>query len=292
MKKNVNLSEKEKNKEQNLEILKKLRPIDDDFMRCIFKDNIELTQVVLRIILGKKDLVVESVKTQADMKRLVGARSLCLDVYGTDSTGKIYDIEVQRADKGTRPKRARYHSSVIDVENLDVNQDFEQLPESYVIFITENDAFRKGLPLYRIERVNIDSKDESFDDGQHIIYVNGKYRGNDEIGNLMHDFLCSNPHEMYNKELKDTTIKFKEKEGKDEMCEIIEKAMIEREKRGEKKGISKGRILEFFEICVTELNMSNKDEILKKVISKYSNLTQQQAEEFYLEAMQNIKNNQ
>ncbi len=54
MKKNVNLSEKEKNKEQNLEILKKLRPIDDDFMRCIFKDNIELTQVVLRIILGKK----------------------------------------------------------------------------------------------------------------------------------------------------------------------------------------------------------------------------------------------
>jgi len=27
-----------------------------------------------------------------------------------------------------------------------------------------------------------------FDDGEHILYVNGQYRGDDEIGNLMHDF--------------------------------------------------------------------------------------------------------
>lgn len=32
------------------------------------------------------------------MKRLVGARSICLDAYGTDSYGKKYDLEIQRAD--------------------------------------------------------------------------------------------------------------------------------------------------------------------------------------------------
>ena len=35
-----------------------------------------------------------------------------------------------------------------------------------------------------------------FGDGSHIIYVNGKYRGNDEIGKLMHDFSCTNPDDM------------------------------------------------------------------------------------------------
>ena len=53
------------------------------------------------------------------MKRVTGARSICLDAYATDSTGKKYDIEVQRSDNGADPHRARYHSSMMDVENLD-----------------------------------------------------------------------------------------------------------------------------------------------------------------------------
>lgn len=52
------------------------------------------------------------------MKRLAGARSICLDAYGTDSAGKKFDLEVQRQDKGADPHRARYHSSVMDIENL------------------------------------------------------------------------------------------------------------------------------------------------------------------------------
>ena len=34
------------------------------------------------------------------MKRLGGARSVCLDAYGTDPDMKKYDLETQRADKG------------------------------------------------------------------------------------------------------------------------------------------------------------------------------------------------
>ncbi len=95
--------------QQNLQRLRGLRPIDDDFMRCLFKDNIPLAQLVLRIITGKPDLIITDCQTQKDMKRLAGARSLCLDAYGTDATGKKYDLEIQRADKGADPHRARYH---------------------------------------------------------------------------------------------------------------------------------------------------------------------------------------
>ena len=43
---------------QDLQRLQKLRPIDDDFMRCLFRDNLPLAQLVLRIIMNKPDLVL------------------------------------------------------------------------------------------------------------------------------------------------------------------------------------------------------------------------------------------
>ena len=74
--------------QEDLQRLRGLRPIDDDFMRCLFKDNIPLAEFVLRIITDKPDLIITDCETQKDMKRLAGARSICLDAYGTDSDGK------------------------------------------------------------------------------------------------------------------------------------------------------------------------------------------------------------
>lgn len=74
--------------QEDLQRLRGFRPIDDDFMRGLFKDNLPLAQMVLRIITGKDDLTLTSCETQADMKRVTGARSICLDAYGTDTTGK------------------------------------------------------------------------------------------------------------------------------------------------------------------------------------------------------------
>ena len=74
--------------QEDLQRLRGLRPIDDDFMRCLFKDNIPLAEFVLRIITDKPDLIITDCETQKDMKRLAGARSICLDAYGTDSVGK------------------------------------------------------------------------------------------------------------------------------------------------------------------------------------------------------------
>ncbi len=203
----------EKRHQDNLIRLRGMRPMDDTFMRCLFKDNIELAELVLRIILNKQDLSVIKIETQADMKRVTGARSICLDAAATDSSGVKYDIEVQRASDGARPERARYHSSVLDIENLDAGQEFEELPTTYTIFITEKDVFEKGEPIYIIESVNI-TTGETFLDRRHIIYVNGAYEGDSNIGKLMHDFRCANPHEMYYDVLKNKAVYLKEsKEG-------------------------------------------------------------------------------
>ena len=223
--------QKERERQDDLAKLRGLRPIDDDFMRCIFRDNIPLAQLVLRIITGRKGLEVKSLETQRDMKRLVGARSICLDAYAEDSDGQKIDLEVQRSDHGAGKRRARYHSSCMDVENLDAGQDFDELPETYTIFITENDVMGKGEAIYPIERVNM-ATGELFGDGEHILYVNGAYRDESDIGRLMHDFSCSDPNEMHFDLLRDTTRYYKENtKGVEMMCRAFEEVREETRKK-------------------------------------------------------------
>ena len=203
---------REREYETNLQKLQELRPIDDEFMRCMFKDNIPLAELVLRIITGKRDLIITECETQRDMKRLAGARSICLDAYGADSTGKKYDIEIQKGEEGASPHRARYHSSVMDIENLNAGQKFEELPDTYVIFIVDEDVYGKGEP---------------FEDGEHILYVNGEYRGDSEIGKLMHDFNCADAKDMYFELMAERTEYLKNNsEGVKKMSKIGEEIAI------------------------------------------------------------------
>lgn len=232
---------RERKHREDLDRLKRLRPIDDTFMRGLFKDNMPLAEFVLRIITGKPDLVLTKCETQADMKRVTGARSVCLDAYATDSAGKKYDIEVQRADNGASPRRARYHSSVMDVENLDEKQDYSELPDTYVIFITENDYYKAGKPLYEIQNINL-TLNQPFDDGTHILYVNGEYRDNSDLGKLMHDFNCNDASDMNFDLLAEKTRYLKENpKGVGEMCKVMEELKIESYEEGRADGQAIGQ---------------------------------------------------
>lgn len=257
---------REKEHQEDLAKLRGLRPIDDDFMRCIFRENKPLAQLVLRILVGKDDLIVESLETQADFKRLVGGRSIMLDAYATDSESRKYDLEVQRADRGADKHRARYHSSAMDIENLSANQSFSELPETYTIFITENDVFGDGKPFHRIERKDLDGDGEPlFDDGEHILYVNGAYRDDSDIGKLMHDFGCWNPDDM-NFDLMKQTAKFykEDPKGVEIVCVAFEQTRNEKAIRIAINLIEKGK-LSFEEIAeACELPLEKVQELAKQ----------------------------
>ena len=213
---------RERHHQEDLQRLRGFRPINDTFMRGMFKDNIPLAELVLRIIVGKPDLILTKCETQADLKRVTGARSICLDAYATDSTGKKYDIEIQRSDNGADPHRARYHSSVMDVENLDKDQDYRELPDTYVIFITEIDYYKAGKPVYVIQNINL-TLGLPFEDGTHILYVNGEYRGDSDVGKLMHDFNCTQANDMIFPLMAEKTRYLKENpKGVSEVCKQME----------------------------------------------------------------------
>ena len=210
-----------KKKQKMIARLQEFTLMDDDFMTRFFENDKDCTQFVLQTILENKKLKVIDTVAQKVVKNLEG-RSVRLDVYAKDNKGKPYDIEIQRSDKGAGAKRARYNSALMDADITVPGEDAKNLPESYVIFITENDIFGKGLPLYHIERT-VKECNIPFDDESHIIYVNGKYEGNDPIGDLMHDFHCKKADDMKNKLLAERARYLKENEmGVKHMCRIME----------------------------------------------------------------------
>ncbi len=201
----------ENQKKQVNKLVDDMNLFDDDLMGHVFDKNIEATELVLRIILGEEIRVI-SVTGQDELKNpIVGGRDITLDVHAIDSNGKEIDIEVQGNASGAVVERARFHSSMVDARMLKSGQDFKELKESYVIFIYKKDKFREGKPLYHIDRC-VRETGKPFEDGSHIIYVNGSYKGDDEIARLMEDFHQKGSKDIHFKALADGVKHFKETE--------------------------------------------------------------------------------
>ena len=212
-----------------LALIENFRLMDDTFMSKCLENAPECIELILQIILGKKDLKVVKSQTEYPIKSLQG-RGVRFDVFARDSKGKEYDIEIQRAKDGAEPKRARYNSALMDANALKAGEDFDKLRDTYVIFITENDMMKRGKDTYSYQRR--DDMGECLGDGTHIIYVNGATRSKSDIGKLMHDFLCSNAAEMYFDILKRQVSHFKNSdEGRHVMCKAVEEFAERREAR-------------------------------------------------------------
>ena len=219
--------------------IERFRLMDDTFMSKCLENAPECIELILQIILGKKDLKVIKSQTEYPIKSLQG-RGVRFDVFARDSEGKEYDIEIQRAKDGAEPKRARYNSALMDANALKSSEDFDKLRDAYVIFITENDVMKRGKDAYSYQRRE-DDTGECLGDGTHIIYVNGATHSKSDIGKLMHDFLCRNAAEMYFDLLKRQVSQFKNsEEGRRIMCkaveEFAERRAAESEARGKREG--------------------------------------------------------
>ena len=185
-------------------------------------------------------------KTQYDAKRLAGSRSLLLDVRAGDTNGRKYDLEMEKSDAS--PERTEVHVATMIVEHLHEGDKFSDLPETYVIFISEHDSVGNGRAVNSFSYRNDDRFKESDEFEKnivphaslggktHILHVNGDFKDEEsDIGKLIHDFKCRKADEMYFKNLAARTRELKEtKEGRDTVCEAIEK---ERSRTGEEKSL-------------------------------------------------------
>ena len=225
-------------------IIAELTIMSDIFMRNVLKKQ-ACTEHLLQVIMGRDDLQIKEQILQKDYKNLQG-RSAVLDCVACDREKKRYNVEIQQESEGASAKRARYHSALMDMNILESGQGFNELPGSYIIFITREDVLGYGLPIYHIDR-RIKEVKEDFPDETHIIYVNVKMKNEKtKLGRLMHDLQCKNADEMYSEILAERVRELKETpEGVENMCremdEIYHEGIEVGEKRGERRGEKRGK---------------------------------------------------
>ena len=224
--------------ERYKEKIKDYTIMDDIFMRNVLKKK-ECTEYILQVVMNQKDLQVIDQILQKDYKNLQG-RSSVLDCVARDKTNRQFNVEIQGENEGASPKRARYHSGLLDMNTLNPGESYDKLPETYIIFITRRDVLGYNRTICHIDRIVREEK-EAFKDREHIIYVNTKKREDTELGRLMYDLNCKNASEMNNKILASRVYELKETEkGVEEMCRDMEEIYGEGLEKGEQIGFERG----------------------------------------------------
>ena len=255
--------------ERYKEKIKHFTIMNDIFMRNVLKE-ISCTEYILQVIMNRTDLKVIDQTLQKDYKNLQG-RSAILDCVAKDAENNFFNVEIQGENDGASPKRARYHCGLLDMNLLNPGDPFDSLPETYVIFITKNDALGYNLPISHIQR-RIKETEDIFQDGQYILYVNSKKQDDTELGRLMHDLHCEEADKMYSNVLSARIQQLKEtEEGVKTMCQELEEIYNEGEQsgflRGEQSGVQKGELKKARETTLALLEMGMSVEQIAKAVN-------------------------
>ena len=173
-------------KDDQINRIKKLRPIDDVFFE-VFANDKAVCQEMLRTILQDNKLEVREVNVQKDLRNLNG-RSVRLDALCTLENGELCNIEVQRGNTDDHVKRAHFNGACAMLLNSESGTKFEELPTVYVIYITEFDPFDGNKTIYH-GKFMIDELGEERQSGINCIFVNTKVDDGSDIADLMRCFM-------------------------------------------------------------------------------------------------------
>lgn len=198
-----------------------LRPIDDTFMKKLAEDRL-FCEELLQVVLDNSYLRVVSNKPQKDIHN-ADTRSVTVDILCEDETGTQFSVEVQKADDDDHQKRVRYNGSCVQILSLKKGEPFKNLPDVYMIYISEKDFFKRNQTIYHIDRV-IRETGETINNGYHEVYVNAEIDDGTSLAEYMK--IINNSQVKSNPKFPNTcsVIRyFKEGEGRSNMCEVVER---------------------------------------------------------------------
>ena len=115
-------------------------------------------------------------------------KGIRLDVYLKDDKSRHFNVEMQVANTKIF-KRSRYYHSQIDMELLSAGINYEQLPESYVIFICDFDPIGLGKYKYTRRQIIEEDRDYNYDDGSYTVFLSTVGTNEDEVSQELVKFL-------------------------------------------------------------------------------------------------------
>jgi predicted transposase/invertase (TIGR01784 family) len=169
-----NISCMERDKFYNQIPWKKL-PLSDNLIFCdVMERNPDVCKELLEMLLDIKIDRIEKPAAEKSIQTDPESKSVRMDVYVKDGTGRTFDVEMQTTHKTNLPKRARYYQSIMTVDSLQRGNDYNQLNDSFVIFLCLHDPFGENLPIYSFRNVCAEKSDLNLNDGTKIIFFNAE----------------------------------------------------------------------------------------------------------------------
>ena len=203
-------------------------------------DDKDACEYVLKILTGIKDLKVKEIRSQYRISK-IHSHDAILDILAEDSTGQLYNLEIQRSETIDHARRTRFYGAMIDSEYLEKGKTYGELPDVYIIYISETDLWKAGYTVYPVKKC-FENTALNYVDGQYISYVNAEVDDGSETAKLMKYFKTADPNDMTHGELSKRVHYLKcEEGGYEEMCEVSEKIYREGIEDGRISGLKEGR---------------------------------------------------
>lgn len=116
-------------------------------------------------------------------------RGVRLDIYARDEKHTHYNVEMQARRQADLGKRSRYYHSQIDVECLEKGLPYEELPNTFVIFICDFDPFGCGLYYYSFQNECQEDTRAKLCDGNKTIFLSTRGKNKEQMPQSLVKFL-------------------------------------------------------------------------------------------------------
>lgn len=112
-----------------------------------------------------------------------------LDIYAKDEKHTHYNVEMQARRQADLGKRSRYYHSQIDMECLKKGLSYEELPDTFVIFICDFDPFDCGLYYYSFQNECQEDTRAKLRDGNKTIFLSTRGKNKEQMPQSLVKFL-------------------------------------------------------------------------------------------------------
>ena len=236
-------------------------------------------QNTLSIVLNEPDIKLKEVKVEQVILNKTGKRAIRLDAWALSEDERQFNIEMENhSESDSVPKRARFYQGLIDSPILKSGKKtkYKQLPSTVIIFITQDDIFKKDKAMYTFVEKCKEIEDLELEDGTTKIFLNmSSKNGSKELVSLlqyMKNTDINNPEILVKDkrilEIDEIVTEVKESEEWEGIeMNILEIGIQEGERRGREQGIQQG-IQAVVEVCKS-LGVT-KEETIKKIAEKFS----------------------
>lgn len=228
----------------------------------------------LSIILNESDIRLKEVKVEQVILNKSGKRAIRLDAWALSEDERQFNIEMENhSTNDSVPKRARYYQGLIDTPILKSGKQtrYRQLPSTVIIFITQEDIFKKDRAMYTFVEKCKEIDNLELEDGTTKIFLNmSSKNGSQELVSLlqyMKNTDINNPEILVKDkriiEIDEIVTEVKESEEWEGIeMNILEIGIQEGERRGREQGIQV-----VVEVCKS-LEVS-KEETIIKIMEKF-----------------------